>query len=91
MTRSNAIAFSVLFFAVPTCSGGSGPNPLGRDGLVDPRGDAWAEAPTDTEEDEPPLPPLSRPFQALVPNVAQWSDLEVALVAARVERGMDDT
>lgn len=53
--------------------------------------DDWDGAFSDEDtDDEPRLPPFSRPFDGLVQNTARWAIFEVATKAARVERGMDE-
>jgi len=95
---------SLLAALLGGCVGGGGPSskgtpsdtskePSSSDRSDSNRSDAddEEEDPWDDEDDEPRLPPFSRPFEGLVQNTARWASFEVVTKAARVERGMDDS
>jgi hypothetical protein len=89
MTRLSTLRLTATLFTA-TLTGCTGPSVGPHDEWLDDPTHGGTSDSTDDPDDEEPPPPFSRPFAGLVANEAQWSNVKVALVAARVERGMDE-
>jgi hypothetical protein len=92
MTRVSSLSLLISLFCIQfgACADPSGGPQHGWVG--DPNYEDASQSSDDGfDGQEPPPPPFSREFSALLPNEAQWSQVKAALVAARVERGMDES